>query len=247
MSLGPPSSLRLYLIRHGQTEWSLSGQHSGRADIPLTAHGEDQARAVGDRLRELPFAHVLTSPLQRAQRTCALAALGPMARIEPDLAEWDNGDDEGHTSAEILKSRPGWNVFRDGSPNGESPAQISDRADRLIAHVRGLGGNVALFSHSHFGRVLAARWVGLPVAQAQHLLLNTASVSVLCYEHECTDQPAIALWNSVALEAFLPATDARSGQSGSSKRRAIDRWENEGGEIPKVPTPRPAATSASAA
>jgi phosphomannomutase len=239
-----PMPLCLYFIRHGETEWSLSGQHSGRANISLTAHGEDEARAVGKRLRDVPFAHVLTSPLQRAQQTCALAALGPIPRIEPDLAEWDNGDDEGRTSADILKSRPDWNLFRDGSPNGETPALISDRADRFIAQVRALAGNVALFSHSHFGRVLAARWIGLPVAQAQHLLLNTASISVLCYEHESPDQPAIALWNSVALESLAPATDLGDGDRRALKRRAIDRWENEGGEIPNVPNPRPAAMSA---
>lgn len=226
-----PLPLRLYFIRHGETVWSLSGQHSGRADISLTAQGEEEARKVGQRLHDIPFAHVLTSPLRRSQQTCALAALGPTPRIEPDLAEWDNGDDEGRTSAEILRSRPDWNLFHDGSPNGETPAQISDRADRFIAQVRALAGNVALFSHSHFGRVLAARWIGLPVAQAQHLLLNTASISVLCYEHERTDQPAIALWNSVAPESFVPATDAGDGERSALKRRAIDRWENEGGEM----------------
>jgi len=197
-SLPPP--LRLYFIRHGETEWSLSGQHSGRADISLTAHGEDEARAVGKRLRHIPFAQVLTSPLRRAQQTCALAALGPTPRVEPDLAEWDNGDDEGRTSEDILKSRPGWNLFRDGSPRGETPAQISARADRFIAQVCSLAGNVALFSHSHFGRVLAARWIGLPVATAQRFLLSTASVSVLQYEHDRAGQPAIALWNSAASE-----------------------------------------------
>jgi probable phosphoglycerate mutase len=226
-----PLPLRLYFIRQGETEWSLSGQHSGRASISLTVHGENEARAVGKRLRDLPFAHVLTSPLQRAQQTCALAALGPTPRIEPALAEWDNGDDEGRTSAEILKSRPDLNLFRDGSPNGETPAQISDRADRFIAQVRALDGNVALFSHSHFGRVLAARWIGSPVAQAQRLLLNTASISVLCYEHERTDQPAIALWNSVAPECLVPATDAGVGERSALKRRAIERWKSEGGEI----------------
>jgi len=231
MNTSLPMPLRLYLIRHGETEWSLSGQHSGRADISLTAEGKDEARAVGQRLRSIPFAHVLTSPQRRAQQTCALAALGPTPKIEPDLAEWDNGDDEGRTSAEIHKSRPDWNLFRDGSPNGETPAQISDRADRFITRVRVLDGYVALFSHSHFGRVLGARWIGLPVAQAQHLLLNTSSVSVLCYEHERTDQPAIALWNSVAPESFVPAMDAGVGERSALKRRAIDRWENEGGEI----------------
>jgi broad specificity phosphatase PhoE len=235
--------LRLYLIRHGETEWSLSGQHSGRADISLTAHGEDAARAVGQRLRDSSFAHVLTSPLQRARQTCELAKLDPMPRIEPDLAEWDNGDDEGLTSAEILTSRPDWNLFHDGSPHGETPAQISERADRFIAQVRMLAGNVALFSHSHFGRVLAARWIGLPVAQAQHFLLNTASVSVLCYEHECPDQPAIDLWNSTAHASFVPATDAGPEERSDLKRRSHDRWENEGGEVPSMPTPQPATTS----
>jgi HAD superfamily hydrolase (TIGR01484 family) len=244
MPTSNPIPLRLYFIRHGETEWSRSGQYTGRTDIPLTAHGQDEARKVGQRLRDIPFAHVLTSPLQRAQQTCALAALGPTPGIEPDLAEWDNGDDEGRMSAEILKSRPDWNLFREGSPNGESPAQISDRADRFIAQVRALDGNVALFSHGHFGRVLAARWIGLTVAQAQHLLLNTASISVLSYEHERTDQPAIALWNSVARESLVPATDAGHGERSALKRRGIDRWENEGGEIPNVAIPQPAAMSA---
>ncbi len=238
-NFNPARSLRVYFIRHGQTEWSLSGQHSGRADIPLTAQGEDEARAVGRRLRNISFAHVLSSPLARAQQTCALAGLGPMPRIEPDLAEWDNGDDEGRTSDEILESRPDWNLFRDGSPNGETPAQISDRADRFIAHVRALSGNVALFSHSHFGRVLAARWIGLPVLEGRHLLLNTASVSVLCYEHESPDQPAIAIWNSSAHESFNPPSRSDGGEAGALKQRAIDRWEGEGGEVPDVPTPHP--------
>jgi phosphomannomutase len=236
--------LKIYFVRHGETEWSLSGQYTGRADIPLTAQGEDEARAVGQRLRDIPFAHVLTSPLQRAQQTCALAALGPTPRIEPDLAEWDNGDDEGRTPAEILKLRPGWNQFRDGSPNGEAPAQISDRADRFIAQLRTLDGNVALFSHSHFGRVLAARWIGLSVEQAEPFLLSTSSISVLCYAHDRTDHPAIALWNSVAPESLVPETNAGSGERSVLKQRAIQRWENEGGEIPNVPTPHPGTMSA---
>ena len=123
--------LRLYLMRHGETEWSRSGQYTGRTDIPLTARGEYAARQLGLRLRGITFAHVLSSPLQRAQQTCAQAALGLTPQIEPDLTEWDNGDDEGHTPADILKSRPGWNLFRDGAPNGETPPQISARADRL--------------------------------------------------------------------------------------------------------------------
>ncbi len=225
--------LHLYLIRHGETAWSLSGQYTGRADIPLTAHGEDKAREVGVRLRGTVFAHVLTSPLQRAQQTCALAGLGPVPVIDSDLAEWDNGDDEGRTPAEVLASRPGWNLFRDGSPHGETPAQISARADHIIARLRTLDGNVALFSHSHFGRVLVVRWIGLPVGQAQHFLLDTASLSVLCYEQDRTDQPAIALWNSAAQDIFDPAQSQRADDIRYTQQRAIARWENEGGELPQ--------------
>jgi probable phosphoglycerate mutase len=191
--------LRLHLIRHGETEWSLSGQYTGRTDIPLTAHGEDEARDVGQRLRGIPFVHVLTSPLQRAQQTCALAALGPPPKIDADLTEWDNGENEGLTPTEIIQSRPGWNLFRDGAPNGETPEQIFARVDRVITRLRMLDGDVALFSHGHFGRVLAARWIGLLVEQAQCLLLDPASHSILCYEHDCTDLPAIELWNAVAV------------------------------------------------
>jgi probable phosphoglycerate mutase len=200
MTTTKQTPLRLYLVRHGETEWSLSGQYTGRTDIPLTAHGEEAARNLGLRLRNIPFTHVLTSPLKRAQQTCALAGLDTAPKIEPDLAEWDNGNDEGRTSADIVASRPDWNLFRDGSPHGETPAQISGRADRFIDRLRVLDGNVAIFSHGHFGRVLAARWIGLSVGQAQHLLLDTASLSVLCYEHNRADQPAIALWNSAAIE-----------------------------------------------
>ncbi len=224
--------LRLYLIRHGETEWSLSGQYTGRADIALTTHGEDAARAVGQRLRNVAFRHVLTSPLQRAQQTCRLAALGPAPTIEPDLAEWDNGDDEGRTRAESLASRPGWNLFRDGSPHGETPAQISDRADRLIARLRSMDGNVALFSHGHFGRVLAARWIGLSVEQAQHFLFSTASLSILCYEHDRSDQPAINLWNSATPEAFGDNLNRSAGEK-PMDRGAIDRWEDNGGDVPR--------------
>src|SRR5450759_269705 len=187
---------RIYLIRHGETEWSLSGQHTGRTDIPLTAPGEDGARELGQRLRDIQFARVLTSPRQRARRTCELAGLGPVAEIEPDLAEWDYGDYEGQRSVDILKGRPDWNLFRDGCPRGETPTQISDRADRFIARLRVLDGNVALFSHGHFGRVLAARWIGLPVSEAQRFLLDTASLNILGYEPNHVESPVIALWNA---------------------------------------------------
>ena len=190
---------RIYLIRHGETEWSLSGQHTGSTDIPLIARGEDAARNLGLRLREIPFARVLTSPRLRARRTCELAGLGPVAEIEPDLAEWDYGDYEGLLSAEILKGRPDWNIYRDGCPDGESPGQISARADRLIVRLRGLVGNVALFSHGHFGRVLAARWIGLPLGEAQRFQLDTASLGILSYERDRVESPVIALWNDTGV------------------------------------------------
>ncbi|MEO8268283.1 MAG: histidine phosphatase family protein [Aureliella sp.] len=225
-------TLRLFLIRHGETEWSLSGQHSGRADIPLTKNGEEEARQLGDRIRIFSFQHVLTSPLQRAQRTCVLAGLSRDAKVDADLIEWDNGDYESRTSSEIVAQRPGWNLFRDGCPNGEMPEQISARADRLIQRLTRLDGNVALFSHSHLGRVLAARWIGLSVEHAQHLLLNTASLSILCYEHDRPDQPAITLWNSAPLGLFAAADATATGGAARQHERAIQRWENEGGEIP---------------
>lgn len=187
---------RVYLIRHGETEWSRSSQHTGLTDIPLTAHGENQAQELGKRLRDILFARVFTSPRQRARRTCELAGFASVAETEPDLAEWNYGDYEGQRSVDILKGRPDWNLFRDGCPCGESPAQVSDRADRFIARLRVLEGNVALFSHGHFGRALAARWIGSPVSQAQHLLLCTASISILGYEHNHADEPVIALWNA---------------------------------------------------
>ena len=158
--------------------------------------GGDGARELGQRLRDIQFARVLTSPRQRARRTCELAGLGSAAEIEPDLAEWDYGDYEGQRSANILQARPDWNLFRDGCPRGETPAQISERADRLIARLRVLEGNVALFSHGHFGRVLAARWIGLPVSEAQRFLLDTASLSILGYEPNHVESPVIALWNA---------------------------------------------------
>ena len=189
---------RLYLVRHGETAWSLSGQHTGRTDIPLTEQGEHEARELAGRLRGAKFSRVFTSPLQRARRTSELAALNRVAEIEPDLAEWDYGDYEGQRPDEIRKRRPDWNVFRDGCPRGESPTQVSNRADRLIARLRTLEGELAIFSHGHFGRVLAVRWIGLQIEQAQHFLLNTASLSILGYGHNLAEEPAIILWNAVS-------------------------------------------------
>lgn len=202
-----PNSLRIYVIRHGETEWTSSGQYTGLTDISLNANGEAAAREVGERLRlrNVAFTTVLTSPLQRAQQTCALAQLQPAAEIEPDLAEWDNGDYESHTSTQIHAGNAGWNLFHDGAPNGESPAQVAARADHLILRLRTLRGNVALFTHGHVGRVLGARWIGLPAAHGEHLLMGTASISMLAYEHNRSDKPAIALWNDLsAADASKP-------------------------------------------
>jgi probable phosphoglycerate mutase len=205
MSAGEKSRLSLYLIRHGQTEWSLSGQHTGSTDIPLTARGEDEARSLVPWLKRLRFSRVLTSPRQRARRTCELAGLGPQAEIDPDLAEWDYGDYEGKLSADIRVGRPKWSAFRDGCPNGEMPCQISTRADRLITHLRTMEGNIALFSHGEFGLVLVARWIGLSMIEGQHFLLGTASLSILSHNPAHPEVRVIALWN--ATPALLLADD----------------------------------------
>jgi broad specificity phosphatase PhoE len=186
---------RLFLVRHGETEWSLSGRHTGSTDIPLTERGEQDAKALGPWLHPVAFSAVLTSPRRRARRTCDLAGLAIAAEIDPDLAEWDYGDFEGLTSAEIFEKRPAWNLFRDGCPHGESPSQVSDRADRFLVRVRTLEGNVAVFSHGHFGRVLAARWIGSPASLGQRLFLATASLSILGHEHGSADEPVLELWN----------------------------------------------------
>ena len=196
MSLPP----KIYLIRHGETAWSLSGRHTSRTDLPLTARGEDEARELGRHLPPRVFSHVLTSPRQRARRTCELAGLGATAEISPELQEWDYGDYEGLTSAEIDRLAPGWNLFRDGCPAGESPDQIGRRADALILRLRAWEGGVALFSHGHFLRVLAARWLGLPADSARSFLLGTATLSVLGFEHDRADAPVIALWNAGSRE-----------------------------------------------
>jgi len=188
--------LRLFYIRHGETAWSLSGQHTSRADIPLTAHGEDGARTLRPVLEAIGFTHVLTSPRQRAQRTCELAGLGENAEIEPDLGEWDYGDYEGRRSADIERDHPGWSLFRDGCPDGESPAQVSRRADRLIDRLAGLQGNVALFSHGHFGAVLGTRWIELPVIEGCHFPLDPCSVSVLGFAAHHPDDRVILRWNT---------------------------------------------------
>jgi probable phosphoglycerate mutase len=184
----------VYLARHGETAWSLSGQHTGVTDLPLTERGEQNARSLAERLRGLSFARVYTSPLQRARRTCELAGFGALAEIDPDLAEWNYGDYEGLTTAQILGKRPGWQLFRDGCPGGESPAQVGARADRVVARVRAVGGNVLLFSSGHFLRVLSARWLALEPGAGRYFVLSTASLSMLGYEHDGSE-PVIRLWN----------------------------------------------------
>jgi len=186
----------VYLARHGETAWSISGQHTGLTDIPLTERGERNARQLEERLKGLTFAKVFTSPLHRARRTCELAGFGPSAEVLPELVEWNYGDYEGRRTEQIQADRPGWSVFRDGCPGGESPVQVGERADRVVRTVRTIQGNVLLFSSGHFLRVLAARWLGITPEAGRYFLLSTASVSVLGYEHEISE-PVIRLWNDV--------------------------------------------------
>ena len=190
----PESLPQIYLARHGETAWSVSGQHTGRTDLPLTAQGEQNARRLGERLAGLQPARVVTSPLERARRTCELAAFGPVASIDPDLVEWDYGAYEGKTPAEIRRERPGWEIFRDGCPGGESLAQVTARADRIVARLRAIGANVLVFSSGHLLRVLGARWLGLDGALGRYFFLDTAALSILGYQRDLTE-PVIRLWN----------------------------------------------------
>ena len=184
----------IYLARHGETAWTVTGQHTGLTDLPLTERGERNAVRLGKRLAGLIFARVLTSPLQRAVRTCELAGVGAAAEVDPDLVEWNYGDYEGVRTAEIHAIRPDWQLFRDGCPNGESPEQVGARADRVVSRVRAIKGNVLIFSSGHFLRVFAARWLGLEPAAGKFLMLDVASLSALSYEHDLS-QPAIRFWN----------------------------------------------------
>jgi probable phosphoglycerate mutase len=188
----------VYAARHGETEWSLSGQHTGVSDIPLTVHGESDALKLGERLRTLTIAKVFTSPLQRARRTCELAGFGDQAEVLPELIEWNYGDYEGVKTHDIHKERPGWDLFRDGCPNGEAAPQVGARADQVIAKIRAVDGNVLVFSSSHILRVLAARWIGLPPNGGSHFVLSTTALSVFGYEHENMAEPVIRVWNDVA-------------------------------------------------
>ena len=184
----------VFLARHGETAWAISGQHTGLTDIPLTERGERNARSLGDRLRGTTFSEVRASPLDRATRTSVLAGFGAQAVPDPDLVEWNYGDYEGRKTADIRAENPGWHLFRDGCPGGESVEEVGARADRVIVRLRAMEGRVLLFGHGHFFRVLAARWLNLPAGDGRHFLLGTASLSVLSYEHN-THEPVIRLWN----------------------------------------------------
>jgi broad specificity phosphatase PhoE len=205
-----------YLARHGETAWTISRQHTGATDLPLTAQGETEALRLGERLQGLTFTAVLTSPLQRAVRTCELAGFGSVAKVEPDLMEWNYGAYEGRTSADIHAERPEWQLFRDGCPGGESPDQIGARADRVIRRVRAIEGNSLLFSSGHFLRVFGARWLGLDPGAGRYFLLGTASLSAVGYEHD-RSEPAIRLWDEMPHERRISPAQAR-GQREKARR-----------------------------
>ena len=185
----------VYLARHGETAWTVSGQHTGLTDIPLTERGERDARRLGERLRDHTFAHVFTSPLQRARRTCELAGYGSVAVVDPELVEWNYGAYEGRKTAEIRQERPDWDLFRDGCPGGETADDVGARTDRVIARLRALTGDVLIFSSSHFLRVFAARWLRLPADGGRLFYLGTATLSMVGYEHNNVREPVIRLWN----------------------------------------------------
>jgi len=185
----------VYLVRHGETEWSLSGQHTGLTDLPLTAGGEEQARRLRDRLKPISFAKVFSSPLQRATRTAELSGYGAIAELDRDLTEWNYGDYEGKKRDWILADRPGWLIFRDGCPNGESPADVGIRADRVISRICRVDGNVLVFSSGHILRVLMARWLGLEPSGGRYFKLGTATLSILSYDHNNRGEPVLRLLN----------------------------------------------------
>ncbi|HVO93013.1 MAG TPA: histidine phosphatase family protein [Terriglobales bacterium] len=184
---------KIYLLRHGETAWSRAGRHTSMTDISLTENGREAARRLQPYLVKESFRAVSSSPLQRARETCELAGLGRVAVVEPDLVEWNYGDYEGLTTREIRLKRPDWSLFRDGCPGGETPAQVASRADGVIAKIKQIDGDVALFAHGHILRVLAARWINLPVGHAEHFLLDTATLNVLGFYY---DSPALKIWNA---------------------------------------------------
>ncbi len=210
----------VYLARHGETAWTITGQHTGLTDLPLTERGEANARRLGARLAGILFAKVFTSPLKRARRTCELAGFAQAAELDDALVEWNYGRYEGKRTIDILRERPDWQLFRDGCPHGESPEQVADRADRVVARIRQVAGNVLLFSSGHFLRVLATRWIGIAPIHGQALMLSTASLSSLGYENSVS-QPAISLWNDA--HHVLPSNGVERSQTREHEQLAMER------------------------
>ncbi len=188
---------KIYLARHGETIWSLSGQHTGMTDIPLTEQGEKNAKQLGQRLQGLTFAKVFSSPLQRALKTCELAGFGSMVMPDPLLEEWNYGDYEGRTTTEIQQTQPDWFIFRDGCPGGELPKQVAQRCDQMIEKMKAINGDILIFAHAHILRMLTTRWLGLPAEEGRLYFLSTASLSILGYEHNLSE-PVIRLWNDTS-------------------------------------------------
>jgi len=188
---------KIYLARHGETIWSLSGQHTGMTDIPLTEQGEKNAKQLGVRLQGLTFAKVFSSPLQRALKTCELAGFGSIVMPDPLLQEWNYGDYEGRTTTEIQQTQPDWFIFRDGCPGGELPKQVADRCDQMIEKMKAINGDILIFAHAHILRMLTTRWLGLPAEEGRLYFLSTASLSILGYEHSLSE-PVIRLWNDTS-------------------------------------------------
>lgn len=189
---------RLFLARHGDTAWTETRKHTGRTDIPLNEKGIERAHQLGEQLRRFSFTKVYSSPLQRARKTCEVAGFGDKAEIDPDLSEWDYGEYEGLRTAEILKQRPGWELFRDGCPGGESPEDVAARADRFIRKIQNTPGDVLIFSSGHIIRMITARWLGLDPHMGRLFFCRPASVGVLGYEHNNRGEPIIGLWNHIA-------------------------------------------------
>lgn len=210
----------VYLARHGETAWTNTGQHTGLTDLPLTERGESNARRLGPRLGGIPFARVFTSPLQRARRTCELAGFAQAAELDDDLVEWNYGRYEGRLTVDIHRERPDWQLFRDGCPDGESPEQVAERADRVVARIRQVGGYVLLFSSGHFLRALATRWIGIRPIYGQALMLSTASLSSLSYESSLS-RPVISLWNDD--RHVLPSNGVGSSQTVEHEQLSMGR------------------------
>jgi probable phosphoglycerate mutase len=208
---------RLFLARHGDTDWTDSRQRTGRTDLPLNQRGEERACQLGEQLKRFSFARVFTSPLQRASKTCALAGFAAAALVDPDLLEWDYGRFEGRLTPDILKERPGWELYRDGCPDGESPDGVAQRADRFIARARGIDGDVLAFSSGHIIRMIAARWLGLPPAAGRFFFCRPASVGVLAFEHSNLEEPIIGLWNFVKQQPGRVEATASSVHSASER------------------------------